>query len=110
MPPRAHLHLTNEAILIDRPPLLPARRPRRLRPHLLDVLEHHIAVAIEGLDARQQLAVVAARDEHLGVGTHGGLEDGERAGCEFVFFELGDLVFADRGVRERRRDRNEGGE
>lgn len=60
-------------------------------------------MAIEGLDARQQLAVVAARDEHLGVRAHGGLEDGERAGCEFVFFQLGDLVFADRGVRERRR-------
>lgn len=50
-------------------------------------------MAIEGLDAGEELAVVADGDEDLGVRAHGGLEDGEGAGGEFVFFELGDFVF-----------------
>ena len=85
-------HLADKPVLVHRPPLLPARRPRRLRPHLLDVLEHHVAVPVKGLDARQQLAVVADRDEDLGVRPHRRLEDRERAGRELVFLELGDLV------------------
>jgi len=36
----------------------------------LHVLEHHVAVSIKGLDAAQQLLVVAAVDEHLGVILH----------------------------------------
>lgn len=51
-------------------------------------------MAIEGLDAREQLAVVAGGDEDLGVVAHGGLEERERAGGEFVGFEEGELVFA----------------
>ena len=51
-------------------------------------------MAIEGLDAGQQLAVVAARDQDLGVGAGGSLEDGEGAGGELVGFEEGDFVFA----------------
>ena len=68
-------HLTDKPILIDRPPLLALRIPRRLRPHLLHVLQHHVGVAVEGLDAREQFAVVAARDQDLGVRADGGLED-----------------------------------
>ena len=49
---------------------------------------------VKGLDAREQLAVVAAGDEHLRVRPDGRLQDRERAGCEFVLFELGDFVFA----------------
>lgn len=37
-------------------------------------------MAIEGFDAGEQLAVVAAGDQDLGVGAGGRLEDGERAG------------------------------
>lgn len=92
--PRENPHLANEPVLVHRPPLLAARRPRRLRPHLLDILEHHVAVPVEGLDARQQLAVVADRDEHLRVRPHRRLEDRERAGGELVLLELGDLVLA----------------
>ena len=36
-----------------------------LRPHLLHVLQHHIAVPIERLNAPEQLVVVAAIDQHL---------------------------------------------
>jgi hypothetical protein len=49
---------------------------------------------IERLDSRQQLAVVAAGDQNLGVRAHGGLEDGEGTGGEFMFFELRDLELA----------------
>ena len=49
---------------------------------------------IEGLDPREQLAVVAAGDEHLRVRADGRLQDRERAGSEFVFFELSDFIFA----------------
>jgi len=46
---------------------------------------------IKRLDSRQQLAVVAAGDEHLGVRAHGGLEDGKGSRGEFVLFKLRDL-------------------
>jgi hypothetical protein len=51
-------------------------------------------VAVEGLDAREQFAVVARRDQDLGVVAHGRLEEREGAGGEFVGFEEGELVFA----------------
>ena len=89
-----HAHLADKPVLVHGLPLLATRRPRRLAPHLLHVLEHHVAVAVEGLDARQQLAVVAHRDEHLRVRAHGGLQDREGAGGELVLLELGDLVLA----------------
>jgi hypothetical protein len=85
-------HLTDKAILVDSFSARLASRP--LRPHLLDVLEHHVAVAVEGFDAGEELAVIAARDEDLGVGAGGGLKDGQRAGGEFVGFEQGDFVFS----------------
>lgn len=89
-----HSHLTNKPILINRSPPLSARQLRRLGPHLLHILQHHVAVAVKSLDARQQLAVVAARDEDLGVRAHGGLEDGERTGCEFMLLEGRDFELA----------------
>lgn len=51
-------------------------------------------MSVKGLDASEELAVVAYGDEDLGVRFDGGLEDGERAGGEFVLFELGDFVLA----------------
>lgn len=51
-------------------------------------------MAVEGFDAREQLAVVTAGDQDLVVVTGGCLEDGQRAGGEFVRFEGGDLIFA----------------
>ena len=70
-------HLADEPVLVD---ALLAVFAGLFRPHLLDVLEHHVAVAVEGFDAREQFAVVAAGDEDLGVGAGGGHEDGEGAG------------------------------
>lgn len=49
-------------------------------------------MAVEGLDAGEEFAVVANRDEDLGVRAHGGLEEAERAGGELVLFQLGKLV------------------
>jgi len=88
IPPQKHL--ADKSILIDS--LTPRLAPP-LRPHLLDILQHHVAMAVEGFDAGEQLAVVATGDQDLGVGAGGGLEDGKGAGGEFVGFEEGDLVF-----------------
>jgi hypothetical protein len=90
----AQEEFANEAVAVDRLALLSVRIPRRLAPHLLDILQHHVAVAVEGLDAREQFAVVARRDQDLGVVAHGRLEEREGAGGEFVGFEEGELVFA----------------
>jgi hypothetical protein len=49
-------------------------------------------VAIKGLDPREDLAVVPARDQHLCARADCRLEDRERAGGELVLLDLGDLV------------------
>jgi hypothetical protein len=49
-----------ESIFVDLPSLLSLRIPGRLRPHLLDVLKHHVAVAVEGLDTGEKLPIIAA--------------------------------------------------
>lgn len=82
--PNTDVHFANKPVLVDGPSLFPARQLGRLGPHLLYVLEDHVAVAVKGLDARQQLAVIADRDEDLGVAADGGLEDGQGAGREFI--------------------------
>lgn len=65
-------HLGNKPILVHGFGLLLALAgSRQLRPHLFHVLQHHVAVAIEGFYPAQQLLVVAAVDEHLGVVLHG---------------------------------------
>lgn len=69
-------HLANKPVLVHGLSLTTTRQLRRLRPHLLDVLEHHVAVSVESLDAREQLAVVPARDQDLRMHAHRGLEDG----------------------------------
>ena len=88
------LHLADEAVLVCWPSLLAVGQARRLCPHLLHVLQNHVAVAVKGLDACQQFPVVSARDEDLGVAPHGGLEDGERAGAELVLLQLCDFVLS----------------
>lgn len=88
----AQEHLADEAVLVDRPSLLPSCANGRLSPHLLDVFQHHVAVAVKSLDAGEQLAIVAAGNEDLVVIAHRGLEDGEGPGGEFVLLDLGDFV------------------
>ena len=46
-------------------PSHPSLRHAHLCPKLLDVFENHVAVPVKGLDAAQQLPVVATVDEHL---------------------------------------------
>lgn len=97
---RRDVHFRNEAILVGRLALLPVGQPRRLRPHLLDVLKHHVHVSVESLDAREQLAVRPYADEHLSVAAHRRLQDGEGAGVELVLLDLGNLVLAVAESRE----------
>lgn len=92
--PKPCLHLTNKAILVHGSSLLSSTRSRGLSPHLLYILQHHIAMPVECLHASEQLSVVSARNQDLGVGSDGGLEDRERAGGKFMLFELGDFVFS----------------
>jgi len=51
-------------------------------------------MSVECFYTSEEFAVVSAGDEDLCVGANGGLEDGERAWGEFIFFELGDFVLA----------------
>ncbi len=51
-------------------------------------------MTVEGLHAREKFAIVSAGDEDLCVVAHGGLEERERPGGEFVCFEDRDLVFS----------------
>lgn len=50
-------HLADEAILVN---TLAVTTLGLLGPHLLDVLQNHVAVAVEGLDTGEELAVVPA--------------------------------------------------
>ena len=49
-------------------------------------------MAVESLDAGEDLAVVAAGDQDLCARADGGLEDGEGTGGELVLLDLGDFV------------------
>jgi len=85
-----HVHLANEAILVH---ALALATLGLLGPHLLHVLEHHVAVSVKCLDTGQQLAVVAAGDQDLGVRAGGGLQQGQRTGGELVLLNKSDLIF-----------------
>lgn len=85
--------LADEAVAIDRLTLLAVRVAGRLAPHLLHIFQHHVTVAVESLDARQQFAVVAGRNQDLRMLAHGGLKQREGAGGEFVGLKKGKLVF-----------------
>lgn len=91
-----HVHLADEAILVHGTTLLAVGQARCLCPHLLDVLENHVAMAVKGLNTRKQLAVVTDRDEHLRVRADGRLKDGEGSGGELVLLELRNLVLTTR--------------
>jgi len=69
-------HLADESVLVD----TLATAFRLFGPHFLDVFQHHVAVAVKSLDAREQFAIIPAGDQDLSVCSGGGHEDGERAG------------------------------
>lgn len=89
-----HSHLADKSILIHRPSLATVGQPGGLSPHLLNILKNHVAVAVKGLDASEQLAVVADGDQDLDVGADGSLQDGQGTGRELVLLELGNLILA----------------
>lgn len=51
-------------------------------------------MTVESLDTCENLAVVSARDQDLCARADGGLEDGEGAGGELMFFDLSNFVLA----------------
>ena len=59
----AEEHLGDEPVIVDRLGLLLTLG--ELGPHLLDPLEDHVAVTVEGLHPPQQLLVVPAVDQDL---------------------------------------------
>lgn len=93
-----HSHLADEPILID---TLSLSTLWLLRPHLLHIFQDHIAVSIEGLYPRQQLSVIPAGDQDLGVGAGGGLQDRKRPGGKLMFFDDGDFIFTVRTLKRR---------
>lgn len=84
-----NVHLAHEAILVH---TLPLAALGLFSPHLLDILQHHVTVSVKGLDAGQQLAVVPAGDQDLGVRAGGGLQKGQRAGGELMLLDQSDFV------------------
>ena len=55
-----NVHLADEAVFVDWPALLSLRIARCLGPHLFDVFQDHIAMAIERLNTGKKFSVVAA--------------------------------------------------
>lgn len=53
-------HLADETVLVDWSSLLSIRQSRDLSPHLLHVLQDHVAMSVESLHTAQHLPVVAA--------------------------------------------------
>jgi hypothetical protein len=61
-------HFVDVAVLVDRLGfLLTLPGFRQLRPHLLDSFQNEVAVPVESLDPAEELLVVPAVDEDLGV-------------------------------------------
>lgn len=73
---------------------------RDLSPHLLDVFEHHIRVAVKCLDTGEQLFVVAQRDEHLRVVAHSLLQHRQRALRNLVLFQFANLALVEVRARD----------
>jgi hypothetical protein len=87
-------HLADETVLVDLASFLPICQSWGFCPHLLCVLKNHVAVTIECLDAGEQFAVVAARDQDLCARPDGGLEDRKRSCGELMLFDLCNFVLA----------------
>lgn len=86
-----HVHLADETVLVH---ALALGALGLLGPHLLDILEDHVAVSVKGLDAGQQLAVVSAGNQDLGVCAGGGLQERQGTGGELVLLDESDLIFS----------------
>merc|ERR1719264_1431299 len=72
-------HLGDEPVLVHRLGLLlPFASFWQLCPHLLHPLKNHVAMPIKSFDPSQELLVIPAVDENLGVVFHRVCEDPER--------------------------------
>lgn len=90
----AQEHLGDVAVLVDGLGLLLALAALGdLSPHLLHVLQHHVAVPVKGLHAAQELLVVAAVDEHLGVVLDRLCEHGQRPRVKLLLLPLLQLLW-----------------
>lgn len=85
-----HVHLADETVLVH---ALALGTLGLLGPHLLNILENHVAVSVKSLDTGQQLAVVSAGNQNLGVCAGGGLEERQGTGGELVLLNESDLIF-----------------
>lgn len=82
-------HFRDESILAHRRSLLLSLASLwYLCPCLSNSLQHHVAVTIKGLDAGQNLAVVAAIDEHLCVVLYSIRQQFERSSGKSFLFRL----------------------
>lgn len=86
-----YVHLADETVLVH---TLALGTLGLLGPHLLDILKNHVAVSVKSLDTGQQLAVVSAGDQDLGVSAGGGLQERQRTGGELVLLDESDLIFS----------------
>ena len=66
--------------------------------HLLDILQHHVAMPVKRLDASEKLFVVSQRDENLALVAHGLLQHRQGPLGDFVLFELADLRLVELGL------------
>jgi hypothetical protein len=67
---RADIHFADKSVLVD-----PAASPLGLLcPHLFDILQDHIAVAIKSFHSGKDFAVVSAGNEDLCVGASSSLK------------------------------------
>ena len=85
-------HLADEAVLVNRLRALSLGPLWHLSPHLLDVLQHHVAVTIKGLDSAEQLPVVAAADQDLAVVLHSLGQDWQWSSVELHLLNLTKLL------------------
>ena len=72
------------SLSILRPHLLSLTFLGHLSPHLKDGLEDHVHVPIERLDISEQLAIVAAIDQHLAIGLDRLSEQGQRTLVKYL--------------------------
>lgn len=89
-------HLADETVLVH---ALALGTLGLLGPHLLNVLENHVTVSVKSLDTGQQLAVVSAGNQDLGVCAGGGLEKRQGTGGELVLLNESDLIFSELALR-----------
>lgn len=66
-------HLADKAVLVDHASLLAICCSRSFTPHLLHILEHHVAMAVKRLHSSEQFSVIATRNQDLCMLSDGGL-------------------------------------